>query len=139
MDANQIVYINTLVQSSCKIKTGKRLHKAVFDTGTRKSVMSYFTYLLITDHLKTPLQPNYIWSTTANKTKLIKKCPYWLLSNLEKVYTSIDCSRTLICCIFIGFNFITLYKVGLYWDGGKGYPKIGDQHIVSESIDLVNS
>ena len=45
MDMNQIVHINTLVQSSCKVTTGKRLYRAVVDTGAGKSVMSYSTFL----------------------------------------------------------------------------------------------
>ena len=40
----------------------------------------------------------------------------------------------------IGFDFVVLYKQGLYWEGeGKGYSYIGNEHVELECIDLVNS
>ena len=73
MAVNQIADINNFVQHSCRIRTGKRLHRVVFDTGAGKGVMSYSFYLLITGYLKAPLQSNYIRLTTENNTELINK------------------------------------------------------------------
>ena len=40
----------------------------------------------------------------------------------------------------IGFDSITSYKVGLYWEGErKGYLKIGDEHIEVKPTNLVKS
>ena len=73
MGVNQIVHINTLVQSSCKIRIGKKLHRANFDNGAGKSVMSYSIYLLIADPMKNLLQSNYIRLTTAINIELVNK------------------------------------------------------------------
>ena len=65
--------------------------------------MPYSIYLLAADHLKTPLQPNVIRLSTANHTELANR-------------VHID-SFQLAAEFLIGFDFVTLYKVGLYWDG----------------------
>lgn len=104
MGHKQFFHINTLVQSSCKFRTGERLHKAILHNGAGKSVMSYFTSLLIADHLKTPLQPYYIQLTTANNNKLVNKGYTLILSNVgrESMYIYYF-SRTIIC--FISYCF----------------------------------
>ena len=111
-DINQIVHINTFVQSSCKIRIGKRN----FDTGAGKSVMSYSSYLLIENHLKATLHPNYIRVATANNTELINKGSTLITFKLgERMYKhSFIVVKQLSVAFLIGFDFTTLYKVGLY-------------------------
>ena len=136
MNAKPTVHMNTLVQSSCKIRTRKRLHKAIFDTDAGKSVM------LIAYHSKTLLLSNYIRLSTANNTELINKWFTLITFRLgERKFTlTFIVVEQLSAAFPIGFDFDTLYKVGLYYDGeGKSYLKICDEHVELVSTNLVNS
>ena len=115
MDVNQIIHINTLVKSSCKIRNGKTLHWVIFGTEAGKTVMSYSSYLVTAYHLKTPLQPNYIRLTTANNSELINKGSPLIMFKLGgRKYTHTFIVKQLLAAFLIGFDFVTLYKVGLY-------------------------
>ena len=65
------------------------------------------TYLLIADHLKAPLHPNYIRLITANNAEIINR-GYTLIT-----YThTFNVVESLAVAFPIDFNFVTLYKVG---------------------------
>ena len=66
-----------------KSNLGKADVKASLDTGAGKNIMSYSTYLLIGDHLKTPLHPNYVRLTTLINIELNNKWSTLIISNLK--------------------------------------------------------
>ena len=85
--------------------------------------MLYSTYLLIANHLKTPLQLSNIRLATANNTELLTKGSTLITFKhgvIKYTYTFILVEQSS-AAFLIGCDFVISYKAGLYWNGeGKG-------------------
>ena len=73
LETTEIVHVGTKDDCSILIKIGERNHKALWDSGAGKCVISYDKYQTISEKLKTQLSPSKIMIKAANGSTIENK------------------------------------------------------------------
>ena len=110
-DETEIVHLGKSSQNECSlfIQTGKKAHKALWDSGACKCVLSLESYKMIPEKYKTELFTSSIKIKAANGT-IIKnngECDITFKMGTEKFTFPFLCSDQLSQQVITGHNFCT--------------------------------
>ena len=119
LDETEIVHLGKSSKDDCSlfIQTGKKIHKALWDSGACKCVLSLESYQMIPDKYKTDLFSSNIKIKAANGT-IIKnngECDITFRMGTEKFTFPFLCSDQLSQAIIIGHNFCNTLNIGTVW------------------------
>ena len=119
LDETEIVHLGMTSKDdySLFIQTGKKTHKASWDSGACKCVLSLESYKMIPDKYKTDLFSSNIKIKAANGT-IIKnngECDITFRMRTEKFTFPFLCSDQLSQAIIIGHNFCNTLNIGTVW------------------------
>ena len=104
--------------------------------------MSLDAYNLIGTNFKTPLAHSEMRLTAANKIDLENMGVTLITFKMgtEKYVHAFVVVKFLSTPIILGFDFITVYKIGLYWgDEGRGYLMAGKERITLDTVDTIHA
>ena len=101
----------------CLFKLERKLHKALWDSGACKYVLSLESYKLIPDKYKTDLFSSNIEIKAANGTIINNngECDITFRMGTEKFTFPFLCSDQLSQAIIIGHNFCHALNIGTLW------------------------
>ena len=99
------------------IQTGKRTHKALWDSGACKCVLSLESYNMIPDKYKTDLFPSSIKIKVANGTIIDNsgECDITFRMGTQRFTFPFLCSSQLSQQIIIGHSFCNTFNIGTIW------------------------
>ena len=119
LDETEIVYLGRSSKDDCSlfIQTGKKTHKALWDSGACKCVLSLESYQMIPDKYKTDLFSSNIKIKAANGTNIKNngECDITFRMGTEKFTFPFLCSDQLSQAIIIGHNFCSTFNIGTTW------------------------
>ena len=115
----EIVHLGKSAKDDCSlfIQTGKKTHKALWDSGACKCVLSLESYKMIPDKYRTDLFSSNIKIKAANRA-IIKnngECDIPFRMGTEKFTFPFLCSDQLSQAIIIGHNFCNKLNIGTVW------------------------
>ena len=98
-------------------KHGKRTHKALWDSGACKCVLSLESYNMIPDKYKTDLFPSSIKIKVANGTIIDNsgECDITFRMGTQRFTFPFLCSSQLSQQVIIGHNFCNTFNIGTIW------------------------
>ena len=115
----EIVHLGQRSKDECSlfIQTGKRTHKALWDSGACKCVLSLESYNMIPDKYKTDLFPSSIKIKAANGTIIDNsgECDITFRMGTQKFTFPFLCSSQLSQQVIIGHNFCNTFNIGTIW------------------------
>ena len=114
----EIVHLGQRSTDECSlfIQTGKRIHKALWDSGACKCVLSLESYNMIPDKYKTDLFPSSIKIKAANGTIIDNsgECDITFRMGTQRFTFPFLCSSQLSQQVIIGHNFCILSILELF-------------------------
>ena len=116
LDETEIVHLGKSSKDDCSlfIQTGKKTHKALWDSGACKCVLSLESYKMIPGKYKTDLFSSNIKIKAANGTIINNngECDITFRMGTEKFTFPFLCSDQLSQAIIIGHNFCNTLNIG---------------------------
>ena len=116
----EIVHLHRKSADECTLMVllGNRHHKALWDSGAGKCVMSFNYYQNIPTKYKTELYPSRIKIKAANGTFITNKgeCDLTFVIGNERFTFPFLCSDQLSQQIILGHNFAKVFHIGTWWD-----------------------
>ena len=118
LETTEIVHVGTKDDCSILIKIGDRNHKALWDSGAGKCVISYDKYKTIPEKLKTQLSPSKIMIKAANGSTIEKKgeCDITFKIGPARFTFTFLVSNELTQDVILGYNFSKAYHIGTDWN-----------------------
>ena len=145
-DETEIVHLHRKSADECALMVllGNRQHKALWDSGAGKCVMSFDCYQSIPTKYKTELYPSRIKIKAANGTFITNKgeCDLTFVIGDERLTFPFLCSDQLSQQIILGHNFAKAFLIGTWWDQNDNmylarYGKPFEQIIPSSTINAL--
>ena len=145
-DETEIVHLHRKSADECALMVllGNRHHKALWDSGAGKCVMSFDCYQSILTKYKTELYPSRIKMKAANGTFITNKgeCDLTFEVGDERFTFPFLCSDQLSQQIILGYNFAKVFHIGTRVDQDDSmyltrYGKPFEQTIPSSTINAL--
>ena len=112
------MHVGTKHDCSILIKIGNRNHKALWDSGAGKCVISYDKYKTIPEKLKTQLSSSKIMIKAANGSTIENKgeCDITFKIGPARFTFTFLVSNELTQDVILGYNFSKAYHIGTDWN-----------------------
>ena len=137
-DETEFVHLGKNSKDDCSlfIQTGKKTHKALWDSGACKCVLSLESYKMIPDIYKTDLFSGNIKIKAANGTIMNNngECDITFRMGTEKFSFPFLCSDQLSQTIRIGHNFCNTLNIGTVWTSPDILPLTYEGQTIAQCI-----